>query len=203
MARSRGAAGYASPMLWLASRSPRRSELLQRLAIPFQVVDLDVPEVRGADEPAHDYVRRVALDKARAGLAAVRAGDPAARVLAADTEVILGQRVFGKPADDADAAAMLQALSGHTHEVVTVLALVDASGAERVEAVVSKVRFAPLDAATIAAYVATGEPMGKAGAYAIQGLAESFVQHLEGSHSGVMGLPLYQTSQLLNPHGAP
>ncbi len=190
-------------MLWLASRSPRRSELLQRLAIPFQVIDLDVPEVRGVDEPAHDYVRRVALDKARAGLAAVRAGDPAARVLAADTEVILGQRVFGKPADASDAAAMLHALSGHTHEVVTVLALVDADGGEQVQAVVSKVRFAPLDAATISAYVATGEPMGKAGAYAIQGLAESFVQHLEGSYSGVMGLPLYQTSQLLNPHGAP
>jgi septum formation protein len=190
-------------MLWLASRSPRRSELLQRLAIPFQVVDLDVPEVRGADEPAHDYVRRVALDKARAGLAAVRAGDPAARVLGADTEVVLGQRVFGKPVDADDAAAMLQALSGQAHEVVTALALVDAAGGERVETVVSKVRFAPLEAATIAAYVATGEPMGKAGAYAIQGLAESFVQHLEGSYSGVMGLPLYQTAQLLNPYGAP
>ncbi|MDG2524462.1 Maf family nucleotide pyrophosphatase [Stenotrophomonas sp. HITSZ_GD] len=190
-------------MLWLASRSPRRSELLQRLAIPFQVVDLDVPEVRGADEPAHDYVRRVALDKARAGLAAVRERDPDARVLGADTEVILGQRVFGKPADAQDAAAMLRALSGQAHDVVTALALVEAGGREQVDTVVSRVRFAPLDEATIAAYVATGEPMGKAGAYAIQGRAESFVQHLEGSYSGVMGLPLHQTAQLLNPHGAP
>lgn len=195
-------AGYASPMLWLASRSPRRSELLQRLAIPFQVLDLEVPELRGPGESASDYVRRVAIEKAGAGLAAVIARDPRARVLGADTEVILGDRVFGKPADADDAAAMLRSLSGRGHEVLTVVALAAAGQPPRVAEVRSRLRFAPLDEATIAAYVATGEPMGKAGAYAIQGYAESFVQHLEGSYSGVMGLPLHQTSQLLNASGA-
>jgi len=196
------AAGYASPMLWLASRSPRRSELLQRLAIPFQVLDLEVPEVRGAGEHAHDYVRRVALEKAGAGLAAVIDQDRRARVLGADTEVILGERVFGKPADADDAAAMLRSLSGREHVVLTVVALAAAGQPPRAVEVFSRLRFAPLDEATIAAYVATGEPMGKAGAYAIQGVAESFVQHLEGSYSGVMGLPLHQTLQLLNASGA-
>ncbi|HYG06456.1 MAG TPA: Maf-like protein [Stenotrophomonas sp.] len=190
-------------MLWLASRSPRRLELLQRLAVPFQVLDLEVPEVRGAGEAAHDYVRRVALDKARTGLAAVAADDPQARVLGADTEVVLGDRVFGKPADAHDAAAMLRALSGREHQVITVVALASAGTEPRCSAVETTVRFAELDEAAIAAYVATGEPMGKAGAYAIQGRAESFVQHLSGSYSGVMGLPLYQTSQLLNASGAP
>ena len=189
-------------MLWLASRSPRRSELLQRLAIPFQVLDLEVPELRGPGESASDYVRRVAIEKAGAGLAAVIAQDPRARVLGADTEVILGDRVFGKPADADDAAAMLRSLSGREHEVLTVVALAAAGQPPRVAEVRSRLRFAPLDEATIAAYVATGEPMGKAGAYAIQGYAESFVQHLEGSYSGVMGLPLHQTSQLLNASGA-
>jgi len=189
-------------MLWLASRSPRRSELLQRLAIPFQVVDLEVPELRGAGESAHEYVRRVAVEKARAGLAAVLERDPRARVLGADTEVILGDRVYGKPADAADAAAMLRSLAGREHDVLTVVALAVDGAPPRVAEVRSRLRFAPLDEATIAAYVATGEPMGKAGGYAIQGYAESFVQHLEGSYSGVMGLPLHQTSQLLNASGA-
>jgi len=187
-------------MLWLASRSPRRLELLQRLAIPFQVLDLEVPEVRGEGEAALDYVRRVATDKARAGLAAVIARDPAAQVLGADTEVVLDNRVFGKPADADDAAAMLRSLAGREHEVITALALASADGLHT-DTVVSTVRFAALDEATIAAYVATGEPMGKAGAYAIQGRAESFVAHLAGSYSGVMGLPLYQTAKLLNPRG--
>ena len=190
-------------MLWLASRSPRRLDLLQRLAIPFQVLDLEVPEVRGAGESAHDYVRRVALDKALAGLAAVAGQDPDAQVLGADTEVVLDERVFGKPADAEDAAAMLRALSGGEHEVITVVALAQAGQPPRYEQAISRVRFAALDEATIAAYVATGEPMGKAGAYAIQGRAEIFVQHLAGSYSGVMGLPLFHTARLLNPTGAP
>ncbi|HEY0332600.1 MAG TPA: Maf-like protein [Stenotrophomonas sp.] len=189
-------------MLHLASRSPRRLELLQRIGIPFQVLDLEVPEVRGQGEAALDYVRRVATDKALAGLALARNTDPAARVLGADTEVVLDERVYGKPADAADAAAMLRSLAGRTHQVVTVVALAGTGGAPVVETVVSQVRFAPLDEATIAAYVATGEPMGKAGGYAIQGRAECFVEHLEGSYSGVMGLPLYQTSQLLTAFGA-
>jgi len=182
-------------MLYLASRSPRRTQLLARLDRPFRALDLDVPEVRAAGETAQDYVRRVAIDKARAGLALV-AGDPDAVVLGADTEVVLDGEVFGKPVDAADAAAMLRRLSGRTHQVMTAAALV-ADGAEQAVMVVSEVSFIALDAAAIAAYVASGEPMGKAGAYAIQGGAERYIRHLAGSYSGVMGLPLQQTEQLL------
>ena len=190
-----GRAGYASAMLYLASRSPRRTDLLARLDRPFQALDLDVPEVRAAGEAAQDYVRRVAVDKARAGLARV-ADDPQACVLGADTEVVLDGEVFGKPVDAADAAAMLRRLSGRTHQVMTVVALV-AAGVEQVVEVVSEVSFIALDEAAIATYVASGEPMGKAGAYAIQGGAERYIHHLAGSYSGVMGLPLQQTEQLL------
>ncbi len=189
------AAGYASAMLYLASRSPRRTELLARLDRPFQALDLDVPEVRAAGEAALDYVQRVAADKARAGLARV-ADDPHAVVLGSDTEVLLDGEVFGKPLDAADAAAMLRRLSGRTHQVATAVALV-AAGREQGVLVVSEVSFIDLDEAAIAAYVATGEPMGKAGAYAIQGGAERYIRHLAGSYSGVMGLPLQQTEQLL------
>lgn len=190
-----GAAGYASAMLYLASRSPRRTELLTRLDRPFRALDLDVPEVRAAGEPALDYVQRVAADKARAGLAQV-AGEPDAVVLGSDTEVLLDGEVFGKPVDAADARAMLRRLSGRTHQVATAVALVAAGRSEGV-LVVSEVSFIELDEAAIAAYVATGEPMGKAGAYAIQGGAERYIRHLAGSYSGVMGLPLQQTEQLL------
>lgn len=182
-------------MLYLASRSPRRTDLLARLDRPFRALDLDVPEVRAAGEAAQDYVRRVAVDKARAGLALV-ADDPHACVLGADTEVVLDGEVFGKPVDAADAAAMLNRLSGRTHRVMTVVALV-AAGVEQVVEVVSEVSFIALDEAAIAGYVASGEPMGKAGAYAIQGGAERYIRHLAGSYSGVMGLPLQQTEQLL------
>ncbi|WP_312317636.1 Maf family nucleotide pyrophosphatase [Stenotrophomonas sp.] len=182
-------------MLYLASRSPRRTELLSRLDRPFRALDLDVPEVRAAGETALDYVQRVAADKARAGLAQV-AGDPNAVVLGSDTEVILDGEVFGKPADAADAAAMLRRLSGRTHQVATAVALV-AAGREQGVLVVSEVTFMDWSEAAIAAYVASGEPMGKAGAYAIQGGAERYIRHLAGSYSGVMGLPLQQTEQLL------
>lgn len=182
-------------MLYLASRSPRRTQLLARLDRPFRALDLDVPEVRAAGETAHDYVQRVAIDKARAGLAQV-AHDPDALVLGADTEVVLDGEVFGKPVDAADAAAMLRRLAGRTHQVMTAAALV-AAGAEQAVMVVSEVSFIALDEAAIAAYVASGEPMGKAGAYAIQGGAERYIRHLAGSYSGVMGLPLQQTEQLL------
>lgn len=183
-------------MLYLASRSPRRTELLARLDRPFHALDLDVPEVRADGEAALDYVQRVAVDKARAGLARVLDEDPQAWVLGADTEVVLDGEVFGKPVDAADASAMLRRLSGRTHQVITVVALV-AAGQEQVATVASEVGFIALDEAAIAAYVATGEPMGKAGAYAIQGGAERYIHHLAGSYSGVMGLPLQQTEQLL------
>ncbi|MBD7954203.1 septum formation inhibitor Maf [Stenotrophomonas sp. Sa5BUN4] len=189
-------------MLYLASRSPRRSELLARLGRPFQTLDLDVAEVRAVGETPRDYVQRAAADKARAGLAHVLAADPAAVVVGSDTEVVLGERVFGKPADAGDAAAMLAALSGRTHQVMTAVVLASAGGLS-VDLVVSEVTFAALEQAHIAAYVATGEPFGKAGAYAIQGEAERFITHLAGSYSGVMGLPLYQTDRLLAGAGLP
>lgn len=182
-------------MLYLASRSPRRSELLTRLGVPFRALDLEVPEVREPGETAEAYVRRVALDKAQAGLALV-ADDPQAVVLGSDTEVVLDDRVYGKPADTADAAAMLRSLAGCTHQVITVVALA-ARGRHALETVISEVSFAPMSQAQIADYVATGEPMGKAGGYAIQGGAERHIRHLSGSYSGVMGLPLQQTAALL------
>jgi septum formation protein len=186
-------------MLHLASRSPRRSELLARLGLDFGVLDIDVPEQRQAGEAPDEYCRRVARGKAGAGLLKVMAV-PGAVVLGADTEVALDDDVFGKPADDADAAAMLRRLSGRTHRVITAVALVSAS--RELQAVsTSEVTFAPLSEADIAAYVASGEPGGKAGAYAIQGRAQAFIPHLSGSYSGVMGLPLYETATMLRAFG--
>ncbi len=186
-------------MLHLASQSPRRRDLLARLGLPFGIVDVDVAEQRLAGEPAWDYVRRVAREKAGAGLLEVVAV-PGALVLGADTEVVLDGEVFGKPRDDADAAAMLRRLSGRTHEVVSSVALVSAGREAQVD-VVTEVTFDTLDDDLIAAYVASGEPRGKAGAYAIQGGAELFVTRLSGSHSGVVGLPLQQTAALLRGFG--
>ena len=186
-------------MLYLASKSPRRAELLARLGLDFGVLDLDIPEHRQPNEPAEEYVRRVAREKAGAGLLTVMSV-PQALVLGADTEVILDDEVFGKPRDAADAAAMLRRLSGRTHQAVTAVSLVSAS--REAQAVsVSEVSFAELGEDEIAAYVATGQADGKAGAYGIQGAAERFVQHLSGSYSGVMGLPLFETSRLLKSFG--
>ena len=186
-------------MLHLASQSPRRRELLGRLGVEFGVLDIDVPERRDPAEAPADYVRRVAREKAGAGLLRV-VGVPGAVVLGADTEVVLGDEVFGKPRDERDATAMLRRLSGRTHEVVSAVSLV--SAAREAQAVsVSQVTFAEISEAQIAAYVATGEPMGKAGAYAIQGRGEAFIRHLSGSYSGVMGLPLHETSDLLSQFG--
>ncbi len=186
-------------MLHLASQSPLRRELLARLGVDFGVVDVDVPEQRAPGEPPEDYVRRVDREKAGAGLLEVVAV-PGALVLGADTEVVLDDEVFGKPRDGADAAAMLRRLSGRTHEVISAVSLVSA-GREAQVVCISQVSFAPLDEREIAAYVASGEPMGRAGAYAIQGGAERFVRRLEGSYSGVMGLPLHETAALLHGFG--
>lgn len=187
-------------MLHLASKSPRRSELLALLGLEFGLLDLDVPEHRGSGEPAEEYVRRVAREKAGAGLLQVMAV-PNALVLGADTEVVLDDEVFGKPRDAADAAGMLRRLSGRTHLVISAVSLV--SAAREAQAVsVSDVTFAELRQADIDAYLATGDWDGKAGAYAIQGRAQSFISHLSGSFSGVMGLPLYETTQLLRKFGA-
>jgi septum formation protein len=182
-------------VLYLASQSPRRRELLGQIGESHRTLDVDVEEIRQSGESPDAYVSRVALDKARAGFAKV-AGEPGARVLGADTEVVLGDEVFGKPRDGADAVAMLGRLAGREHRVVSIVWLVEATG-ERQAVSVSTVRFAALSERDIAAYVSSGECLGKAGAYAIQGRAAAFVEHLSGSHSGVMGLPLYETSRLL------
>lgn len=188
-------------MLHLASRSPRRSELLARLGLDFGVLEIDIPEQRQPGEAPDDYGRRVAREKAGAGLLRVMAV-PGSVVLGADTEVVLDDDVFGKPSDDADAAAMLRRLSGRTHRVITAVSLVSSS--RELQAVsISDVTFATLSDAEIAAYIATGEPRGKAGGYAIQGYAQAFITHLSGSYSGVMGLPLHETATMLRAFGIP
>lgn len=187
-------------MLYLASQSPRRRDLLARLGLAFGVLDIDIPEHRQPSEPPEEYVRRVAREKAGAGLLTVVAV-PGALVLGADTEVIFQSEVFGKPRDADDAAAMLRRLSGRTHRVLSAVSLISA-GREVQALSESEVTFVELDEATIAAYVASGECEGKAGAYAIQGAAQAFISHLSGSYSGVMGLPLFETAQLLRAFGA-
>jgi len=186
-------------LLYLASQSPRRRQLLEMICIRFDTVDVDVPEVRAAHEPPEDYVSRVAREKAGAGLLKL-SGVADAVVLGADTEVVLGDEVFGKPADAEHAADMLRRLSGRTHRVLSAVWCMN-SGREAHALNASEVTFAKLSAAQIADYVASGECMGKAGAYAIQGRAAAFVPHLSGSYSGVMGLPLFETVELLKVFG--
>ncbi len=186
-------------MLYLASKSPRRAELLARLGLDFGLLDIDVPEHRAPGEPAEDDVRRVAREKAGAGLLQV-VGVRDAAVLGGDTEVVLDDEVFGKPRDEADAAAMLRRLSGRTHRVISALSLVSAS--REAQAVsFSEVTFAPLTGEDLSEYLASGEWRDRAGAYAIQGRAHAFISHLSGSYSGVMGLPLFETSRLLKEFG--
>lgn len=189
-------------MLYLASQSPRRRELLEQIGAAFSVLGVDIPEQRQVVESPQDYVHRVAREKAQAGFAMLRDDQrDHAAVLGADTEVVLDGEVFGKPRDALDAAAMLQRLSGRTHEVISAVWLVRADRAVG-DACVSRVRFAALDDATIHMYVAGKEPFGKAGAYAIQGRGATLIEHLEGSYSGVMGLPLFETARLLRAFGA-
>lgn len=187
------------PRLILASASPRRFELLRQIGIEVDVLPCDLPEVRAADETPQDYSQRVAREKALAGWE--RAGsDPRRHALGADTEVVLDERVYGKPRDDADARAMLESLSARTHNVLSSVAIRGADS-DAVLTSVSKVRFCTLDARAIAAYVASGEAHGRAGGYAIQGRAACFIEHLDGSFSGVMGLPLHETALLLSRIG--
>ena len=180
------------PPLVLASTSPRRRELLAQLGLRFDVLSVAVDERALPGELAADHVCRLALAKARAGAAQVAA----ACVLGADTVVVAQGDILGKPRDAGDAAAMLRRLSGRTHFVLSGVACV-CGGAHGVRLSESQVTFRALAADEIAAYCATGEPLDKAGAYAIQGRAAAFIRHLDGSYSGVMGLPLYETAELL------
>lgn len=186
-------------MIFLASRSPRRRELLAQLGLAFDVLDVEVEERRRADESPGAYVARVARDKARAGWDLV-SGRPGSIVLGADTEVVLDDAVFGKPEDAADAMRMLRELSGQAHAVISSVCCRSASGGESADCV-STVTLDVLDRRTIERYVASGEPFGKSGAYAIQGRAAAFITRLEGSYSGVVGLPLHETARLLRRAG--
>ena len=183
------------PLLYLASQSPRRRQLLELAGIRFGTVDIDIPEARAPGESPEEYVSRVASEKARAGLEKLTSVDDVV-VLGADTEVVLDDEVFGKPRDADDAARMLRRLCGRTHRVLSAVWVVDRRQAEHALNI-TQVTFAQLSDAQIAAYVASGECMGKAGAYAIQGRAAAFVPHIGGSYSGVMGLPLFETVKLL------
>jgi septum formation protein len=185
------------PHIYLASGSPRRRELLTQIHVPYERVSGEVDETPLAGEGAHAYVERLARAKAAAGVANVlAAGRPAGLVLAADTTVALDDQILGKPVDAAEAVAMLRQLSGRQHEVLTGLAISDGF---RVEVAVSEstVLFRDLTDAEITAYVATGEPMDKAGSYGAQGLGAVLIERLSGSFSGVVGLPLTETAQLL------
>jgi septum formation protein len=186
-------------LLYLASQSPRRRQLLDMAGVPFRTVDVEVPEMRAADEPPQDYVSRVAREKAGAGLLKL-SGVAGAVVLGADTEVVLDDDVFGKPRDTEHAAQMLRRLSGRVHRVISAVWVIDA-GREEHARNVTEVTFAALAPAAIDAYLASGEWQGKAGAYAIQGRAAAFVPHIAGSYSGVMGLPLFETVELLRRFG--
>jgi septum formation protein len=190
-------------MIYLASQSPRRRQLLQQIGIAHELLLPDEHEdaealeaVRPRELPA-DYVQRVTWAKLEAAVARRRRkGLPERPILAADTTVAIGRVILGKPQDDADAARMLGLLAGRTHRVLTAVAV--HSGRKKSLALsVSKVHFRGLEPQEIAAYVASGEPRGKAGAYAIQSEAAAWISRIEGSYSGIMGLPLYETAQLL------
>lgn len=182
-----------SPQLYLASASPRRRELLAQLGYRFAVLKVDVPEEHQPGEHAPDYARRLACAKAEAGWLACGGRLP---VLGSDTIVVLDDRVLEKPRDEADATAMLTALSGREHQVMTAVALATGSGTH-CQLVSTSVTFRELSAAEIAVYWQSGEPADKAGAYGIQGIAGKFVSRIDGSYSAVVGLPLLETDQLL------
>ncbi|MFZ5757887.1 MAG: Maf family protein [Pseudomonadota bacterium] len=195
------------PDLVLASASPRRRELLSQIGVRHVVRVADIDEsVRAGETPA-DYVRRLAEAKARAVLARLPAGEAHLPVLGADTTVVIGNELLGKPAGAADAARMLALLSGREHRVLTAVALArrDALWDERclVKLSDTAVRFRTLDAGTIARYVATGEPLDKAGGYGIQGAGGALVQTITGSYTGVVGLPLGETVDLLDAFAVP
>ncbi|MHB8534259.1 MAG: Maf family protein, partial [Sulfuricaulis sp.] len=189
-------------MIYLASASPRRRELLRQLGIEFEALPSNLIEVRRAGESPTDYVTRVARDKARfvAGLVKER-GLPAHPVLGADTEVVLDGEILGKPRDRAHGVETLRRLAGRTHEVLSAVCVIF-RGTEHAALSTSRVTFAALTETEIAQYWETGEPRDKAGAYAIQGRAAAFVVRLEGSYSGVMGLPLHETAGILKTIGA-
>jgi septum formation protein len=180
-------------MIYLASHSPRRRELLEQIQVHYQPLAITVDETRYAQEVPQEYVTRLALIKARTGRLAAPTSAP---VLSADTVVVCQGQIFGKPLNKADAQQMLKQLSATNHQVMTAVAVVTTTQ-EFVCLNISQVYFRSLSDQEIAAYIATHEPLDKAGSYAIQGVASIFIERIEGSYSGVMGLPLYETAGLL------
>lgn len=181
--------------LVLASASPRRAELLRQIGVAFDVCAADIDETPAVDEPAYDYVMRMAQQKAEA----IAPQFPSAVILASDTSVVVAGEVLGKPRHHQDARDMLRRLSGRSHQVMTSVCVL---GSECQRAVnLTEVWFRPLSDTEIEAYWHTGEPIDKAGAYAIQGLGAKFVERIHGSYSGVMGLPLFEVAQMLTRAG--
>ena len=195
--------------IWLASKSPRRAELLAGMGVPFEVLNFidhvgvlyEVDESVLPGESPRDYVRRVALDKALHAHAYLKdRGLPLRPLLSADTTVALNDRILGKPADVAEATEMLSVLSGQTHEVLTAVVVVDGDQIRQALSV-SRVDFMPLTTETIKRYIESGEPFDKAGGYGIQGHAGTFVTSMAGSYTGIMGLPVHETGELLMSAG--
>ncbi|WP_249937054.1 nucleoside triphosphate pyrophosphatase [Roseateles sp. DAIF2] len=194
-------------MIYLASQSPRRRQLLDQLGVAHELLlpgadeDAEALETVEPGELPEPYVRRATLNKLDAAVARRAARGLAERpILCSDTTVALGTAILGKPADAAEALAMLTRLSGHTHRVLTAVALAW-QGRQALAVSVSHVRFAPVPPALLRRYVESGEPMGKAGAYAIQSSIAGWIEHIEGSYSGIMGLPLFETAELLRGAG--
>ena len=195
-------------MIYLASQSPRRRQLLDQLGVAHELLlpgadeDAEALEAERSGELPEAYVRRATQNKLDAALLRRAArGLPAAPILCSDTTVALGTAILGKPADAEMALAMLKRLSGHTHRVLTAVALAWGDGQQALSVSVSHVRFAAVPDALLQRYVASGEPMGKAGAYAIQSQIAGWIEHIDGSYSGIMGLPLFETAQLLRCAG--
>jgi septum formation protein len=188
------------PRIYLASRSPRRRELLEQIGLPYGLLDVEVDETPLQGETAQDYVVRLAMRKARVGHAAAMRVDDLP-VLAADTAVVLDDMILGKPRHRNEALSMMARLSGRAHRVFSAVALVGRRAEVRLN--VSEVGLRQVSPAEAEAYWASGEPADKAGGYAIQGLGAVFVKQLRGSYSGVMGLPLYETAALLRNAGIP
>lgn len=202
---------FIEPRIYLASRSPRRRELLHQIHVNFEVLlfrnpargEEEVSEAVLPGEDAETYVQRVTLDKAEAGVMRIHQRHLRPYpVLAADTSVELDGRILGKPAGDAEAGDMLARLSGRTHRVLTAVAVADDTRWEQ-RLSISEVRFRELTPQDIRRYILTGEPRDKAGAYGIQGRAAMFIEEIRGSYTGIMGLPLFETSELLKQFGYP
>ncbi|MFI8337625.1 Maf family protein [Pseudomonas taetrolens] len=191
-------------LLYLASGSPRRRELLTQIGVPFSTVIAAIDETPLSNESPVAYVERLACEKARAGREQLLMSPPASAfcVLGADTTVVLNERILGKPVDEAEALAMLMALSGREHEVLTAIAILDEGRCET-RVVRSSVRFRNISKQEASLYWASGEPRDKAGGYAVQGLAAVFVSGLNGSYSAVVGLPVCETAELLGHFGIP